>query len=122
MLLSLKNSKDNSIRSEKNFDKIITFAGIANNSLFLKKLSEYSDEIIKHSFPDHHYYSDAEINLFIKEYQKLNTENKAIITTEKDFYRLAEHQKNKLKDNCIFLYVGTNVLFKGDIPDLEQFL
>ena len=81
--------------------KIIAFAGIGNPINFFKLLKENNINIIKEiEFPDHYYYTKKELENLIEESEN----NDAILlTTEKDYFRIAENYKKKisyLKIDC----------------------
>jgi len=71
--------------------KVIAFAGIGNPSNFFELLKENNINVIKtHSFPDHHNYSEKELENIVQESKK----NLAlIVTTEKDHCRMNEEQQ-----------------------------
>jgi len=80
----------------KNLDKfknkkVVAFAGIGNPSNFFELLEKNNINIIKtYSFPDHHNYSERELENIVKDSKK----NLAlIVTTEKDYHRMNEEQK-----------------------------
>lgn len=58
-------------------------AGIAKPEPFFNYLKKEKDELLK--FPDHHHFSDAEIAEI-----KVKANNKLIVTTEKDYVRIAD--------------------------------
>ena len=77
----------------KNIEKfknkeITAFAGIGNPSNFFDLLIENNLNIIKtYSFPDHHNYTE-------RDFEKINSgKSTTIITTEKDYYRMNDLQK-----------------------------
>ncbi len=82
-------SKYEIINLEKFKNKEITaIAGIGNPSNFFDLLKENNIKIKKtFSFPDHHDYSEKDFNKITKD------NNSKIVTTEKDFYRMNEKQK-----------------------------
>ena len=67
-------------------NKIVAFAGIGRPEKFYTSLQELGIEIIKtYDFPDHHYYTQKELQEIIN----FATENQAeIITTSKDFVKI----------------------------------
>ena len=71
--------------------KVVAFAGIGNPSNFFELLKENNINVIKtHSFPDHHNYSQGELENIVQESKK----NPAlIVTTEKDHCRMNEEQQ-----------------------------
>ena len=91
------------IKLKENLDKdieYIAFAGIGNPEKFYSLLLENSLKIKQYmSFGDHHNYSDEEVKKLI-DLAKLN--NASLITTEKDYVKLA----NKYKELVICARVG----------------
>ena len=78
------------IKNLKNFvnKEITAFAGIGNPSNFFELLKENNLNVKKtYSFPDHHEYSKEDFDIITK------NKNTKIITTEKDFYRINEKQR-----------------------------
>ena len=71
--------------------KIIAFAGIGNPSNFFHLLKENNINIKKtYSFPDHHNYSNQELENIIKDSKE---DSALIVTTEKDYSRMNEELK-----------------------------
>jgi len=68
----------------KNESKLL-LAGIAKPKSFFDYLKNENDECL--TFPDHHHFSETEIELILKKAQ-----NRKIITTEKDFVRLKDSE------------------------------
>ena len=91
------------IKLKENLDKdieYIAFAGIGNPEKFYSLLLENNLKIKQYmSFGDHHNYSDEEVKKLI-DLAKLN--NASLITTEKDYVKLA----NKYKELVICARVG----------------
>jgi tetraacyldisaccharide 4'-kinase len=91
------------IKLKENLDKdieYIAFAGIGNPEKFYSLLLGNNLKIKQYmSFGDHHNYSDEEVKKLI-DLAKLN--NASLITTEKDYVKLA----NKYKDLVICARVG----------------
>ena len=75
--------------------KIISFAGIGNPNNFFDLLKENNLNIIEQiKFADHHHYLDLELNNLI---QKSELNNAILLTTEKDYMRISEEYKEKIK-------------------------
>ena len=95
---------------EKFKDKeIMAFAGIGNPSNFFDLLKENNLNIKNTlSFPDHHNYSE-------KDFKKIKeNESFKIVTTEKDYYRMSDHQKQ----NCDCIEVDLEIENKEKFKDL----
>ena len=84
------------IKAEKptiSTNRVIAFAGIGRPQKFYNTLQELSLEIVDTiDFPDHHYYSEAELQQILEKAKK----NKAqAITTSKDFVKIPDSLKNQ---------------------------
>lgn len=87
----------------KNVDKLL-LAGIAKPNPFFAYLQNESDE--KLVFPDHHHFTEKEINEI-----KYKSQNKIIITTEKDFVRL----KGSIpKEKLFYLPIRTSFISESE--------
>ena len=71
--------------------KLIAFAGIGYPKKFFDSLKNV---VAKRSFPDHYQYTDNDINKLLCLADKKNAK---LITTEKDFMRLPEYAREKIK-------------------------
>jgi len=70
---------------------IILVSGIANPEPLSAYLSNMGKYLHLLRFPDHHYFSNFDLEEIKKTYQNWETENKIIVTTEKDAVRLGLH-------------------------------
>ena len=85
----------------------VMVAGIAKPQPFFEYLCEGDDVCL--AYPDHHYFTEKEL----KELETISR-NKIIITTEKDYMRLA----GKLpEDRLFYLPIKTTFINEGDIFD-----
>jgi tetraacyldisaccharide 4'-kinase len=76
-------------------DKYLVFSGIGNHKTFISMLTNNGIKIIKDiEFSDHHKYKKNEIDKIINEANRLSCK---LITTEKDFLRIKDKSKNKIK-------------------------
>ena len=81
--------------SEFQNKKIIAFAGIGNPDNFFDLLSKNKLNTIETiKFPDHHEYSENELQNLLK---KTNENNTILLTTEKDYFRISESYKKNIK-------------------------
>ena len=96
------NTKAQNINDFKH-KNVIAFAGIGNPENFFDILKNNGIKIIKEiKFPDHHRYSDKEIENLIQE-KKGN--NDILITTEKDYFRI----KDNFKGNINYLKIEVEI-------------
>ena len=88
------NYKPKNIDEFKN-KKVIAFAGIGNPENFFDLLIENKLNVIETiKFSDHHKYSQQELeNLF----NLIKDNNSILLTTEKDYFRIPEKNKTKIK-------------------------
>jgi tetraacyldisaccharide 4'-kinase len=98
-------SEDKSMKVNeiKNVDKLL-LAGIAKPNPFFAYLQGENDE--KLVFSDHHHFTENDINTIINKSQ-----NKIIITTEKDFVRL---KGNIPKEQLFYLPIRSSFLSVGE--------
>ena len=94
--------KAQNINEYKN-KKIIAFAGIGNPENFFELLEENKIDILeKIKFPDHHNYSNKELENLISKIKKNDT---ILLTTEKDYFRI----KNNFKKNVNYLKINIEI-------------
>ena len=99
------------IKNIENFKnkEIVAFAGIGNPSNFFHLLKENNINIKKtYSFPDHYNYSENDFSKIIGD------KNMKIITTEKDYFRMNDKQKQ----NCEFVKVDLEIENKSEFVNL----
>ena len=99
------------IKNIENFKnkEIVAFAGIGNPSNFFHLLKENNINVKKtYSFPDHYNYSENDFSKIIGD------KNMKIITTEKDYFRMNDRQKQ----NCEFVKVDLEIENKSGFVNL----
>lgn len=99
------------IKNIENFKnkEIVAFAGIGNPSNFFHLLKENNINVKKtYSFPDHYNYSENDFSKIIGD------KNMKIITTEKDYFRMDDRQKQ----NCDFVKVDLEIENKSEFVNL----
>lgn len=75
-----------------NYSSILLVAGIANPYPLEVHLSDQCAKLEKLYFPDHHKFTDIDIQKIISTFEGINTPEKVIVTTEKDMVRLLEDE------------------------------
>ena len=92
--------------------KIIAFAGIGNPENFFDLLKENKLNIVKEiKFPDHHKYSEKELENLLN---NIRDENSTLLTTEKDYFRIFEKYKKKIK------FLKINIEIKNKNQFIEE--
>jgi len=88
------NYKAQNVQEFKN-KKIVAFAGIGNPENFFDLLRNNKLNIINTiKFPDHHKYSEKELENLLN---KIKENNTILLTTEKDYFRISKNYKKNIK-------------------------
>lgn len=74
-------------------DNILLLTGIASPTQIIGELGKYTNNIDSLDFPDHHNFSDKDIENIKHRFNQLKEGNKLIVTTEKDATRLIKHPR-----------------------------
>lgn len=94
--------------------EIILLTGIAQPQHLHKHLEKYASLITALKYPDHHKFTSHDINELVEDFEKLNADNRAIITTEKDAARLMSMNLPEIiRDNIYIIGVKVEFLFNG---------
>jgi tetraacyldisaccharide 4'-kinase len=100
----------------KDIKHLILVTAIANPTPLVEHLSQkYTLELI--SFPDHHEFTTADISRIHQKFDTFVQDKKAIITTEKDFVRIAQNETLKDVENYPWYYQEIEV----EIDQKEKF-
>ena len=105
--------------------KVLAFAGIGNPSNFFELLKENDINLLRaYSFPDHHNYTKKDFDEIIGDTflasvpevmkEKPDVESVKIVTTEKDYFRMNEKQKQ----NCDYIKVDLEIKNKDEFINL----
>ena len=90
---------------------VLAIAGIGNPAPFFKEAAGYASRLEKIAFPDHHDFSDADIQKISNELQKLGSEA-IVVTTEKDAVRLRGKDLSPLLSQKIwYIPIELEILF-----------
>ena len=96
--------------------KITAFAGIGNPDNFFDLLKSSKFDIIETiKFPDHHKYSNKELENLLN---KIKQNNSILLTTEKDFFRIPERYKKNIKCLKIKVEIENNIQFIEEIKKI----
>lgn len=99
--------------------KILMFAGIANSYPLEFYLKNQCEELEVINFPDHYQYKPKDILRIVEKFDNIVTQNKIIVTTEKDTMRLQNPEILKLFRNYQVCYVPIEIIFHKE--DKEKF-
>lgn len=101
---------------EKDFQKnpleILLISGIARPETFREYLAnQYSKMIISIVFPDHHAFQKEDFIKIKSDFDKLNSKNKVVITTEKDSVRLRNHPDLEILSGIPIYFIPISIKF-----------
>jgi tetraacyldisaccharide 4'-kinase len=119
---SLKSADRPDISSRYNFDifkkkRVFAFSGIANNDDFRRTIESFKCKLEHFSeFPDHHPYSNRELDEIAKAAADSSAE--FILTTEKDYVRIAR----KIKWPIHLAIIGIEISFKENHMAFQSFI
>lgn len=93
-------------------DGILVVSGIVSPKPMIDYLSKTYKNIEHISFPDHHQFSEKDINKIYKKYNQLNIDDKIIVVTEKDAARLVSgsYFPKELKNKIFALPIHVKIL------------
>jgi tetraacyldisaccharide 4'-kinase len=89
--------------------EIFLLTGIANPKPLLVYLNQFSEHIHSFEYPDHHDFSQQDINDLIKAFNEHPAKEKIIITTEKDSQRLLGDNLTDLLLNLPIYYLPIEI-------------
>lgn len=76
--------------------EILLVTGIANPEPLLNFLKDKNIKFKHLKYPDHYSFSERELKNIFCEFEKIKSQNKIILTTEKDYVRTFSKSKNKV--------------------------
>ncbi|HEX2977075.1 MAG TPA: tetraacyldisaccharide 4'-kinase [Bacteroidales bacterium] len=98
---------------------VLLLTGIANPEPLRIHLGKSFSEILLLEFPDHHNYTENDLKKIQSAYNNLKSQEKCIITTEKDAVRLREFTNIAQNLKSSFYYIPVAVGFPND--DSKEF-
>jgi tetraacyldisaccharide 4'-kinase len=119
---SLQSADRLNISSKYHFDifknkRVFAFSGIASNDDFRRTIESFKCKLEKFSgFPDHHPYSNRELDNIVKSAMDLSVE--FIFTTEKDYVRIA----HKIKWPIHLVIIGIEISFGENDMAFQSFI
>lgn len=104
------NPVSKSYYAEHNYS-ILLLTGIANADPLEQYVRTKVKNVIPLKFPDHHQYTKADLGLLQKTFHSIPTENKIILTTEKDVMRLKLPEFKAILDDLPIFYMPIEIDF-----------
>ena len=101
----------------KNF-AVLAVAGIASPVLLYKYIEKFASQMETLEFSDHHNYSEKDICKIFSKFEKINSEKKIIITTEKDTMRFKSLENLPEEFKKSLYYLPVKVKFLNDEGNL----
>ena len=98
---------------------ILLICGIANPKPIKEILTSYSSTYDMMAFNDHHIFDIDDLKDIKKQFEKIESQNKIILTTEKDGVRLAKFE-TELKDIPIFVFPVKHKIMFGEEKLFEE--
>lgn len=97
---------------QKNPLEILMLCGIARPETFREYLmNQYSKMITSLIFPDHHAFTKEDLMRIQTAFEKLESKNKVLITTEKDSVRLRNHPNLEILSGIPIYYIPISIKF-----------
>ncbi len=102
-----------SFYKEKDFSLLVV-TGIAFPKLVHNYIKQFSNRMEVLEFPDHHNYTSENILSVSQKFESINSENKIIVTTEKDAMRLKDREDLTDDFKAALYYLPIKVKFLDD--------
>lgn len=93
---------------------ILLLSAIANTDYLLTYLADQSKSVQTLEFTDHHYFKEEDLDDMKRRFDKIESREKIIITTEKDATRLELHRDFFLQNNLPLYVLPIEVVFCDD--------
>lgn len=90
---------------------IILLSGIASNNELKAYLESHYNHVKTMEFADHYQFTKNDIAKLVDRYQRMDSDNKAIVTTEKDLMRLLDHREYLISEGVPLYVVPIQVKF-----------
>ncbi|MBN2348613.1 MAG: tetraacyldisaccharide 4'-kinase [Bacteroidales bacterium] len=101
---------------KKENSEILLITGIANPLPLVNELKSYTKKLIHIRYPDHHTYSAKDFIHIKNKFETVNSQNKYIVTTEKDTVKISEMKTlidKQLCESIYYISVKVEFLFNG---------
>lgn len=106
--------------SESKIETILLLTGIAQPQ-YLKQYLQEKGKVVQHcQYADHHNFTINDLQKIDEAYQKINTSNKCILTTEKDWMRLQAFKDKIAKLDWQLAYLPIKIIVENEEALLKQ--
>lgn len=95
----------------RNLSSVLLVTGIANTYPLKEYLQPQCTVLIELSFPDHHQYTEKDVQLIEKKFNDIIGKNKIIVTTEKDAVRFRDSEYLRIFEQIPLFYLPIEVAF-----------
>ncbi|MDQ3191414.1 MAG: tetraacyldisaccharide 4'-kinase, partial [Bacteroidota bacterium] len=115
-LVSLKTGKASPFDKEYYFERdfaVLLITGIANSSNMVYYLENKTKEVRHIAFADHYKYGEKDLEQIKNLFDNIASQNKIIITTEKDAMRFAMPELKEITDTLPIFYLPIEIKFHG---------
>ncbi len=102
--------------AERNYS-VFSFAGIANASNFHQYINEKFNNVVQYDFSDHHEFTVNDLKTIVKKFSKIESNEKILVTTEKDAMRLLNPEFQDILADLPLFYIGVSVRFHQNDGD-----
>ena len=100
---------------------ILLISAIARTDYLVDYLKEQVNSVRIREYEDHHYFTNYDVGQLKADFDRMESEKKAIITTEKDAMRLELHKPYLLKNKLAIWAIPVEVKFHFDEgPDFDE--
>lgn len=101
--------------------EVLLICAIARTDYLVDYLNSQADSVQSLEFADHHYFSKEDMSNLHRTFQRMESNRKVIITTEKDAMRLELHREFLLRERLPIFVLPTGVQFHFDgAPRFEE--
>ncbi|MFD0793582.1 tetraacyldisaccharide 4'-kinase [Mucilaginibacter litoreus] len=101
---------------------VFLLTGIANSRPLVDELKRSTQNIIHHSYPDHHQYTLKNISKLATEFESCISQKKIIVTTEKDAQRLGVHSLRNVIQQLPVWVLPIGVKFLNNAAGFDQLI
>ncbi len=100
---------------------VLLVTGVADDQTITEQLEQHCRKVHRIAFKDHHVYTSASIDRILNSFEGIPSEQKIILTTEKDAVKLRKWSENeKFAALPVYAIQHAMALFSEDVEAFEQ--